>query len=149
MGKLDTYKKNQKHARLIGVLSPIVFWVLLGISILCLIIAIKNSVGNLVEISTLLDGKIYNDTELANNYNLLVNKFGEWQIGGGNGGFAIVFVDIRNAMFSAFSIANGIIAIVFFVSAFILGKWLLPYWGKTIEQQNQDMVNFAILEKEE
>lgn len=148
MKKVDIYKKNQQKVKTIAILTPIIFWVLIGLSIICLISSIKNSIGNIVEISDLLDSQKYNGEQLKTNYNYLVEMYGEWVIGSGSNGFTLVFINIKNAMFSGFAIFNGIMFIVFLLSAFILGKWLLPYWGKQIEQQNQDMVNISILSKE-
>lgn len=148
MKKVDIYKKNQQKVKTIAILTPIIFWVLIGLSIICLISSIKNSIGNIVEISDLLDSQKYNGEQLKSNYTYLVDKYGEWVVGSGSNGFTLVFINIKNAMFSGFAILNGIMFIVFLLSAFILGKWLLPYWGKKIEQQNQDMVNIAILSKE-
>lgn len=148
MKKVDIYKKNQQKVKTIAILTPIIFWVLIGLSIICLISSVKNSIGNIVEISDLLDSQKYNGEQLKNNYSYLVEKYGEWVIGSGSNGFTLVFINIKNAMFSGFAIFNGIMFIVFLLSAFILGKWLLPFWGKQIEQQNQDMVNITILSKE-
>jgi len=96
----------------------------------------------------LLDSQKFNGEQLQNNYAYLVEKYGEWVIGSGGNGFTLVFINIKNAMFSGFAILNGIMFVVFLLSAFVLGKWLLPYWVKKIEQENQDMVNISILSKE-
>lgn len=149
MSKIDLYKKNQKTAKVIGVITPICFWGLVALSVICLIFAVRNSVGNIIEITELLDTRYYNAVEIEQNYNYLIDKFGEWVIGSGSNGFTLVFVNIGNAMFGGFAVFNGVMSVLFLVSAFILGKWVLPYTKNSIEQRNQDIVNLTILDKEE
>ena len=145
MGKIDLYKKNQSKQKWIGVLTPITFWVLIALSVICVILALKNSFGNIDEITRLLDNKAYNGEQLQENYNMLIDKYGEWVIGTGNNGFTLVFINIKNAIFSGFVVLNGVMSVVFLVSAFVLGKWVLPLLKERYATQNQDMVNLTIL----
>lgn len=145
MGKIDLYKKNQSKQKWIGVLTPITFWVLIALSVICVILALKNSFGNIDEITRLLDNKAYNGEQLQANYNALIDKYGEWVIGTGNNGFTLVFINIKNAIFSGFVVLNGVMSVIFLVSAFVLGKWILPLLKERYATQNQDMVNLTIL----
>ena len=148
MNKVDIYKRNTKIAKIIGVLTPIVFWLCIALSVICLCYAIKNSLGNINEITDMLDSNKYTNEQIRENYNYLVNKYGEWVVGSGNSGFTLVFVNIKNAVFGGFAIFNGIMSVVFLVSAFLFGKWIMPYIKNKITRDNQDMVNMEILKKE-
>lgn len=141
----EIYKRNQKISKLLKILAPICFWGFLALAVLCLIFAIKNSFGNVAEIIRLLDSKQYTGEELRANYEFLTNKYGEWVIGNGNAGFQITFVNIAKALFSGLAITNFILFIVFLVSAYVFGKWVLPKVSAQIIQDNQDMVNLVVL----
>jgi len=141
----EVYKKNQKKAKFLKIISPVCFWGFLAISILCLVLAIRYSIGNMVEIMNLLDDKIYTGEELQANYDFLVTKYGEWGIGNGGAGFTLRFINIGRALFSHAFIFFLVMSIFFVLSAFILGKWTLPKIAKHIETENQDMVNITIL----
>lgn len=147
----EIYKKNQKTAKVLKILAPIVFWVCIAMCVFCFIFAIKHSFGNIAEICTLLDNDRYTGEELQQNYAMLIDKYGEWVIGNGGNGFTITFINIGKALFSGLMIANLILSIVFLLSAYMLGKWLLPKISAQILKDNQDMVNLTILkgEKEE
>jgi flagellar biogenesis protein FliO len=60
-------------------------------------------------------------------------------------GFQITFVNIGHALFSGLMVANVFLSVVFLISAYLLGKWLLPKLAEQITQDNQDMVNLTIL----
>lgn len=141
----EVYKRNQKKAKVFKILAPICFWVFLALSVLCLIFAVQNSFGNVSEIQSLLDSDKYNGEQLENNYNYLVGKYGEWVIGKSGGGFSITFIDIGNALFSGVMIANAILSVIFFVLAYLLGKWIFPKLSAQTLIDNQDMVNLTIL----
>ena len=141
----EIYKRNQKKSKVLRILAPICFWGFLALSIICLILAIKNSFGNVAEIINMLDTKKYTGEELQANYQFLVEKYGEWVIGNGGAGFQITFVNIGHALFSGLMITNCIFFVVFLVSAYLLGKWLLPKLSAQILLDNQDMVNLTIL----
>lgn len=141
----EIYKRNQKKSKVLRMLAPICFWGFLALAIICLILAIKNSFGNVAEIINMLDTKKYTGEELQANYQFLVEKYGEWVIGNGGAGFQITFVNIGHALFSGLMITNCIFFVVFLVSAYLLGKWLLPKLSAQILLDNQDMVNLTIL----
>lgn len=141
----EIYKRNQKKSKVLRILAPICFWGFLALAIICLILAIKNSFGNVAEIINMLDTKKYTGEELQANYQFLVEKYGEWVIGNGGAGFQITFVNIGHALFSGLMITNCIFFVVFLVSAYLLGKWLLPKLSAQILTDNQDMVNLTIL----
>ena len=141
----EIYKRNQNKSKVLRILAPICFWGFLALAIICLILAIKNSFGNVAEIINMLDTKKYTGEELQANYQFLVEKYGEWVIGNGGSGFQITFVNIGHALFSGLMITNCIFFVVFLVSAYLLGKWLLPKLSAQILLDNQDMVNLTIL----
>ena len=141
----EVYKRNQKKSKVLRILAPICFWGFLALAIICLIFAIKNSFGNVAEIINMLDTKKYTGEELQANYQFLVERYGEWVIGNGGAGFQITFVNIGHALFSGLMITNCIFFVVFLVSAYLLGKWLLPKLSAQILIDNQDMVNLIIL----
>lgn len=142
------YKKNQKKSKILRILSPIVFWGCLALAIICLIFAVKNSFGNIREICDMLDNSKWTGDQLAQNYAYLIDKYGEWVIGNGGNGFTITFVNIGKALFSGLMIANCVLCVVFLVSAYVLGKWLLPKLSAQILIDNQDMVNLTILQNQ-
>lgn len=144
----EIYKRNQKKSKVLRILAPICFWGFLALAIICLILAIKNSFGNVAEIINMLDTKKYTGEELQANYQFLVEKYGEWVIGNGGAGFQITFVNIGHALFSGLMITNCILSVVFLVSAYVLGKWLLPKISAQILLDNQDMVNMTILKNQ-
>ena len=141
----EIYKRNQKKSKVLRILAPICFWGFIALAIICLILAIKNSFGNVAEIINMLDTKKYTGEELQANYQFLVEKYGEWVIGNGGAGFQITFVNIGHALFSGIMITNCIFFVVFLVSAYLLGKWLLPKSSAQILLDTQDMVNLTIL----
>ena len=141
----EIYKRNQNKSKVLRILAPICFWGFLALAIICLILAIKNSFGNVAEIINMLDTKKYTGEELQANYQFLVEKYGEWVIGNGGSGFQITFVNIGHALFSGLAITNCIFFVVFLVSAYLLGKWLLPKLSSQILLDNQDMVNLVVL----
>lgn len=144
----EIFLRKKKLAKAIGDFAPYFFIVLLIISLLCLVFAIQNSFGNIGEIIKLLNSKAYTGEQLRENYQYLINKYGEWVIGNGNAGFQISFVNIGKALFGGLAIANFSFFIIFFVSAFVLGKWLLPKLSKHIDDNAENMVSLTILRKE-
>lgn len=145
----EIYKKNQKKAKVFGKLAPICFWGFLALSVICLILAIKNSFGNVAEIIDMLDTKKYTGEELQANYQFLVEKYGEWLIGNGGSGFQITFVNIGHALFSGLMITDCVLCVLFLISAYVIGKWLFPKLSAQILLENQDMVNLTILKDHE
>lgn len=145
----EIYKKNQKKAKIITRLTPIIFWVCLALSVLFFIFAIKNSIGNVKEVFDLLNKDKYNDVQLEQNYAILVEKYGEFSIGQAGGGFNITFVNVKNALFSGLGILCFQMGVIFIGLAFLFAKWFLPKWVKAINENNQEMVNLKILENSE
>lgn len=135
-------------AKVLKILSPILFWCFLVVSFICLCFAIKNSFGNVAEIIDLLNSKEYTGEELKAHYEYLVEKYGEWQIGTGGAGFQITFINIKTALFSGIMIMNVIFSVIFLASAF-LAKWILPKLSAQILNDNQDMVNLMVLKSQE
>ena len=143
------YNKNKKRAKLIKKLSPICFWALLGIGILCFVLALRYSIGNLMEIINLLDNKAYTGEQLKINYLYLIEKYGEYNIGNGGMGFQVKFVNIGNAFFSKLFVFYFIISVIMICGAFILGRWALPRIARQIDERNQDLVNLTVLRSQE
>ena len=149
MTQEEIYKKNQKKAKIFKILSPVVFWGCLALAIIALIFAIHNSFGNIAEICHLLDNKSYNGEQIAENYNYLKDKWGEWVIGDGSNGFCIVFINIGHALFSGVMMTSCLLSVTFLVCAWVLGKWLFPQISNQILQENTDMVNLTILREKD
>lgn len=145
----DIYKRNQKKAKLLKTLAPIVFWAMIVLAIVCLFVALRNSFGNIAEISQMLDDEKLTGEQLTQNYNYLIEKYGQWTIGDGSKGFQMDFVNIKRALFSGVMIASLIFSVLFAVGAFVIGKWLMPKLSQQVQQNNQDMVNLKILEQVE
>ena len=144
----EIYKKNQKKSKSLRILAPIVFWGCLALAVICLILAVRNSFGNIAEICDLLDNSKWTGNQLEQNYAYLIDKYGEWIIGDGGSGFTITFVNIGKALFSGLMITNCVLCVVFLVSAYVLGKWLLPKLSAQILIDNQNMVNLTILQNQ-
>lgn len=115
-------------------------------TIIFFVLAIKNSIGNVIEILKALDKDIYTEQEIIDNYNALVDKYGEWQlIGTGAVGLSVKYIDIRNALFSGFMVIYTILTVSFFLIAIILGKIFFPYMEKLYTNNNNEMVDMATL----
>lgn len=150
MNKLqEKYKSNTKKSKIYARISPVVYWGLLALSLFCLYIALKNSLGNFAEMVDMLDKKTYTGEQLQTNYNYLIERYGEWIIGNGSNGFQISFINVKNVIFSGVMITNFCFAVMFFVFANLLGKWLLPLYAKKLKEDSQDMVNMEILKDKE
>ena len=143
------YKKNQSRAKFIKRLSPICFWVMIGIAGLCFLLAIRYSIGNVIEIVKMLDKKAYNGQELQTNYNYLIQKYGEFVVGNGGMGFQVKFVNIGAALFSKLFVFYFIVFGIMLAGAFIIGKWALPKIAKGIDERNQDLVNLTVLRNQD
>lgn len=145
----EIYNKNKKKAKFLKIISPICFWGFIALSVLCFGLAIRFSVGNIVEILNLLNDKVYTGEQLQANYDFLIGKYGQWGIGNGGAGFTIRFINIGNALFSSAFVLNLTMAFFFLLAAFILGKWVLPKIANQIIANNQDMVNLTVLKNNE
>lgn len=150
MGKMEEcYKKNKKKAKIIKIATPIIRWGLLFLSILFLFLALKNSFGNIAEIVELLDSKKYTGEVLQQNYEMLISKYGKWNIGNGGAGFSIEFINIGNALFSGVAITCFVLFLFCLIASFVFGKWLLPVLANQIDENNQNAVNLTILKMAE
>ena len=128
-------------------LAPIIFWTFLGLSILFFILMVQNSVGNITEIITLLDKDSLTGDQVQQNYQYLVDKWGEWTIVGENGGvFSIQFVNIQNAFFSGLMATFLTLGIVCLVISIIGGKIIFPKLAQYYTDNNQSMVDIATLQ---
>lgn len=139
------YKRNQKRAKFIKRLAPICFWGMIGIAIFAFVLAIRYSVGNVIEIIHMLNKKAFNGEQLQQNYEILIQKYGEFVVGNGGMGFQIRFVNIGNALFSKMMVFYLITGLIMLGGAFVLGKWALPRIAREIDERNQDLVNLTVL----
>ena len=106
----------------------------------------ENSIGNVTEILELLDEDNYTGTELRENYEYLVNKWGEWTIGGlSSAGITIRYVDVGNALFSGLMITFSTLTIISLCLAILLGKIMFPLLTKHFKDSNDTMVDLATL----
>ena len=100
----------------------------------------------MTEILNLLDKKKYSGTEILQNYQYLIDKWGEWElIGEGNAGLVIRYVNIGNALFSGLMITFSTLSIVFLSSAIIFGKIVFPCLEKHYNSSNESLVDMATL----
>ena len=107
---------------------------------------VRNSVGNVVEILDLLDSKKYSELQLAENYALLVEKWGEWEIvGAGTAGLVIRYVDVGSALFSGLMMTFCTLTVISFVCALLFGKVVLPLMTKHYECSNRELVDLSTL----
>ena len=142
----EIYKENRKKAKLFNFLSPIVFWVLLALAGIFFVLTISNSIGNVTEILALLDKDTHTQEEIVANYQMLVDKWGEWEIiGADSAGLVIRYVDVRNALFSGLMIVYTILTVVFLLMTVIIGKVLFPQLAKLYTNNNDEMVDVATL----
>lgn len=106
----------------------------------------KNSVGNVTEILGLLDKKAFTGQELKVNYEMLVEKWGEWEVSGmSSAGLVIRYVDVSNALFSGLMITFGTLTIISLCVAIVFGKIIFPLLMKHFETSNAEIVDLATL----
>ena len=144
----EIYNSNKTKAKVCRILAPIVFWAGIILGIVFLVLAIKNSIGNVAEIIQKLDSKNLTGEQVEQNYNYLVEKYGEWMIGR-SGAFHITFINIAHALFSGLATFCLVMAVVVTLTGIVFGKWILPIASKNIDQKNQDTVNLTILKNSE
>lgn len=107
----------------------------------------KNSLGNVTEILSLLDEDKYTGKEIQTHYAELVARWGEWEIvGEGSAGLVVRYVDIGNALFSNMMVTYGVFAIISLCIAFIFGKIIFPVLAKHFQETNAEMVDVATLQ---
>ena len=144
------YKQNQFKAKVFRRLSPLIFWTFLGLSLLFFLLMIRNSVGNITEIIKLLDRKTLTGDQIQENYQYLIDKWGEWTIVGKSGGaFSIQFVNIQNAFFSGLMATFLTLGICCLVVSIIIGKIILLKLAQYYTDNNQSMVDIATLQTHE
>lgn len=142
------YKKNRKKAKLLKSLSLPVFYLLLSLALVFAILALSNSVGNLTEITDLLDEDKYTGAQITEHYTQLTEKWGVWKISS-VGGVSIEYVNIKNAMFNGLSITYVVLFVISLALAFIIGKLVLPMLGEQYENNNEQLVDLATLQTQE
>lgn len=109
-------------------------------------LAIKHSIGNVVEIINLLDKDKYTGQELVDNYQMLINKWGEWEIIGNSGaGLSVRYVNVGKALFSGLAITYATLTLVMLVLALTLGKLVFPILSKHYASSNEELVDMATL----
>ena len=141
------YKKNLQKSKIFKRLAPVVYWGFMALFVLFVILTISNSWGNITEIIHLLDKDTFTGEEISQNYQYLIEKWGEWVIIGKNAGmFSVQFVDIRRAFFSGLMITYLSLSIVSVCVAILVGKILLPKLSQLYSDNNQNMVNMATLQ---
>ena len=107
-------------------------------------LAIRYSVGNVVEINKLLS--VDSEIERQSNYDVLVEKWGKWYIvGDGRGVMDISFINIPKALFSGLMITFTTLTLIFLLLAVIIGKIILPMIAKTYTESNNELVDIATL----
>lgn len=142
----ELYKRNKKKAKILKTMAPILYWLLIALTIIFVILMFQNSIGNITEILHLLDDSIYTGEEITEHYKMLIEKWGEWEIiGADNAGLVVRYVDIRNAMFSGLMILYAFLAGLSFVLAIVLGKLVFPSLSKYYTANNSEMVDMATL----
>lgn len=118
----------------------------LALTIIFFGLMVQNSVGNVTEILNLLDKDVYSGEELIENYQYLVDKWGEWEIIGENSvGLVIRYVDVSNALFSGLMMIYMSLTIASLVIAIVLGKLIFPLLAKMYKNANDEMVDMATL----
>ena len=142
----EIYKKNKRRAKNVRILKPILKIVLSLLAVVFLIIALRNSIGNLLEIVQKLDKKQYTEAQLVDNYQSLIARWGEWEIiGADRAGLVIRYVNVGNAVFSGLMITFSILFAVTVFIMLILDKIVFPVIIKGCETDNEDLVNLTSL----
>lgn len=140
------YKKNQSKIKAFKILGPVTFWAAIIFTIIFLILALSNSIGNVTEILDMLDKSKYSGDELVANYQYLVAKWGEWElVGEGMSGLVIRYVNVGNALFSSLMVTFFVLAIIFLLLGIIFGKIVFPCMVKYYNNNNESMIDIATL----
>ena len=142
----EIYKKNKRRAKNVRILRPILKIVLICLALIFLLVAVRNSLGNLLEIVDKLDKKKYTEAQLVDNYQSLIAKWGEWEIiGADRAGLVIRYVNVGNAVFSGLMITFSILFAVTVFIMLVLDKIVFPIIIKGCEADNEDLVNLTSL----
>lgn len=140
------YKKNQSRVKTFKILGPVIFWFSILLTVIFVILAFANSIGNITEILDLLNKDKYSGEELAANYQYLVGKWGEWElVGEGMAGLVIRYVNVGNALFSGLMVTFSIFAIISLLLGIVFGKIVFPSMIKYYTANNESMVDIATL----
>lgn len=107
---------------------------------------IVNSVGNVTEVLNLLDKDAYTPEEIVANYQMLVDRWGEWTLTDiVLGGLSVRYIDIGAAMFSGAALLYAILSATFLLIYIVFGKITLPLLAKMYANNNVEMVDIATL----
>lgn len=112
------------------------------------LLVIKNSVGNITDILHQLDDNVYTGEEILQNYQMLIEKWGQWELGEGSG-VAVRYVDIGNALFSGLAITYATLTFVFLVIAIVFGKLVFPLLHKHYTNMNEELVDITTIRSAE
>lgn len=122
------------------------FWVLIALTIIFFVLAIRHSVGNVVEVINLLDTDKYARSDLQINYNMLREKWGEWVLFGDEGaGISVKYINVGAALFSGLMITYTTLTLIFFLLAIIIGKILLPMLTNMYKNDNDELIDITTL----
>ena len=94
----------------------------------------------------MLDKDSLTGEQIQENYQILVDKWGEWTIVGEHGGvFSVQFVDIKNAFFSGLMVTFLTLGLVCLFISILCGKIIFPKLAQYYTDNNQSMVDIATL----
>ncbi len=91
-----------------------------------------------MEIIDASDKTKYTQTEITENIEQLVNRWGSWTITA-VGGISVEYVNIKNAVFNGLSTTTLILAVISVVLAIVLGKILFPYLSNLYLESNASL----------
>ena len=115
-------------------------------TILFFCLAVRHSVGNVVEITDLLDKDKFTRVELEQNYLQLKDKWGEWTVFGDDGaGISVKYINVGKALFSGLMKTFTTLTFVFFLMAIVLGKIVFPMLINMYTDSNNQLVDLATL----
>lgn len=93
-----------------------------------------------------MDRQKYSGTEIQENYQYLINKWGEWEFAGdGTASIVIRYVNISNALFSGLMMTFCSLSIASLLIAVVCGKIIFPALKKHFTGSNDEMVDLATL----
>lgn len=140
------YRANKKKVKIYTILGPVTWYVFLALALCFLGLALKNSVGNVLNIIERLDKEIYTAAEIRQNYTDLAQRWGEWEIvGEENSVFTIRYINVANAMFSGVMKTFFALTIVALIVAILFGKIVFPALKKMHTINNEELVDLATL----
>lgn len=101
-----------------------------------------------MNILRMLDKDKYAEEQIAQNYQILAEQWGEMTITN-VGGFQIKYIDINKAFFNGASITYLVLTIIMFTMAIILGKIVLQQLAKMYTSANTQMADLAAIQTQE